>query len=178
MIYIFVLAVVIIVVTCIFIYLRKRHVVKKRKERACKKCHGPTVRRHQMIDASSNHPPKWYGRFYLTRTLNDCEDKVCGHAECVKKGSVKLFRWDQLALRHIWDPGQFTPDEDLLKRAGLIDTAVEPLSERMMQEEVRQKKLRIPTVTPPDELSAHRRRPPTVALPVALIRVGTRKPPT
>jgi hypothetical protein len=82
---------------------------------------------------------------------------------------------DQLALRHIWDHRQFTSDEDLLKRAGLIDDIVMPLSERMMLvEEAAQKKLnRVPAVTPPPELSV---RAPWRSKPV-VSPAASRKPP-
>jgi hypothetical protein len=176
-IYVLGIAIFIIVAVSVSIGLRERHVAKRRIERLCKKCGGPTMRRHLMIDASSNHLSRWFRRYFLTRTFNDCENDKCRHAECVKRGE-KSFRLDQLALRHVWDHRQFTSDEDLLKRAGLIDDIVMPLSERMalVEEAARKKLKRIPIVPPPPELSVHARQPIPVVQSLAYRHEKLRKP--
>ncbi|MDE1975283.1 MAG: hypothetical protein KGI49_02105 [Patescibacteria group bacterium] len=69
------------------------------------------------------------------------------------KSGTKWFDLIELAWRHITDPKQFTVDEDLFRRAGLINEVTSSLQDRMLaaQCESEARAERMKHVLPPSE---------------------------
>ncbi len=101
------------------IHLRRRHVAARQIRWNFCSCSGNATRIYQMDAVHDRSCTRW-SRWFHWYIFDRCE---CGNVRCVDHG-IKEFDLIKLLGRHLYDPKQFTIDEELLESAGLLPEAI------------------------------------------------------
>jgi len=124
-----------VVIGIVAYVLRKSHIAQRKEERRCK--HGKddkpewtcclyTTRHYLMVSDDKGKMSRW-GRPYQPYVIDECPDE---HYTSVPK-KPKFFSHWQLVWRHVLNPKQFLPNEELLTMAGIILEAVPSTMDRV-----------------------------------------------